>query len=84
MVCSITITVLLTVFGASSAFSPVVLRAQAQGKRAAFVTSPLGMSDSGSNVPIVITGNNMEVTPALMDHVNQKMENVLGKLEEAG
>lgn len=33
-----------------------------------------------STVPIVVTGNNIEVTPALMDYVNKKMEGVIGKL----
>jgi len=75
---------MLLVFRVSSAFCPVGLRAQVAGKRTAFVSSPLQMSESNGNVPVVITGNNMEVTPALMDHVNKKMEKVLGKLARSG
>lgn len=37
-----------------------------------------------SAVPIVISGNNIEVTPALMDYVNKKLEVTLGKLSSSG
>ena len=31
-------------------------------------------------VPITITGDNIDLTPALSDYVNQKVERTLGKL----
>jgi putative sigma-54 modulation protein len=33
--------------------------------------------------PIVITGDNIDLTPALSDYVNQKIEKTLGKLPTA-
>lgn len=52
-------------------------------------TSILGMSstsspDSNDQVPIIITGNNIEVTPALMDYVKKKVSRTLGKLRSNG
>lgn len=38
----------------------------------------------GKSTPIVVTGNNVEVTPALKDYVNKKMEKTLGKLTRFG
>jgi len=42
------------------------------------------MSAATEKVPIVVTGNNIEVTPALMDYVNTKLERTLGKLSSHG
>lgn len=42
------------------------------------------MSAATEKVPIVVTGNNIEVTPALMDYVNAKLERTLGKLSSQG
>eukprot|EP00586_Coscinodiscus_wailesii_P016557 CAMPEP_0172498778 /NCGR_PEP_ID=MMETSP1066-20121228/117281_1 /TAXON_ID=671091 /ORGANISM="Coscinodiscus wailesii, Strain CCMP2513" /LENGTH=249 /DNA_ID=CAMNT_0013272203 /DNA_START=82 /DNA_END=831 /DNA_ORIENTATION=+ len=42
------------------------------------------MSAATEKVPIVVTGNNIEVTPALMDYVNTKVERTLGKLSSNG
>eukprot|EP00567_Pseudictyota_dubia_P001642 CAMPEP_0197468038 /NCGR_PEP_ID=MMETSP1175-20131217/65880_1 /TAXON_ID=1003142 /ORGANISM="Triceratium dubium, Strain CCMP147" /LENGTH=247 /DNA_ID=CAMNT_0043004133 /DNA_START=64 /DNA_END=807 /DNA_ORIENTATION=- len=36
------------------------------------------------SVPIVITGNNVEVTPAMSDYVNKKLERTVGKLASSG
>uniref|UniRef100_A0A7S1FRB2 Sigma 54 modulation/S30EA ribosomal protein C-terminal domain-containing protein n=1 Tax=Corethron hystrix TaxID=216773 RepID=A0A7S1FRB2_9STRA len=45
----------------------------------------LQMSSIEANtVPIVITGNNVEVTPSLMEYVNSKLDNVIGKLSSGG
>jgi len=41
-------------------------------------------SSEASVVPIVITGNNVEVTPALMEYVNSKLDRVIGKLASGG
>jgi len=41
-------------------------------------------SSEVSTVPIVITGNNVEVTPALMEYVNSKLDRVIGKLASGG
>jgi len=38
------------------------------------------MMASGSKVPIKITGNNIEVTPAIKDYVNDKIGSALSKL----
>lgn len=35
-------------------------------------------------VPITITGNNIELTPALIEYVNKKLERPLGKLATFG
>jgi len=39
----------------------------------------LGAIPEKSGVPIIITGNNIEVTPSLMDYVNRKVERTVGK-----
>jgi len=41
------------------------------------------MSDT-STAPIIVTGNNVEVTEALQDYVNKKMERTLGKFSSRG
>lgn len=63
---------------------------------AAFTTSPfvhhgssaaIRMSSTAaeaSPVPVVITGNNIEVTPALEEYVNKRLERPLGKLAKSG
>mmetsp|Transcript_15161 Transcript_15161/g.25154 ORF Transcript_15161/g.25154 Transcript_15161/m.25154 type:complete len:238 (-) Transcript_15161:203-916(-) len=43
----------------------------------------LGMS-SAVDVPITVTGNNIDVTPALVEYVNKKLERPLGKLRANG
>ena len=35
-------------------------------------------------VPITVTGNNIEVTPALQDYVVKKLERTVGKLASSG
>lgn len=53
--------------------------------RAAF-NSALSMSteEAAPSVPIVVTGNNVEVTPAMSDYVNKKLERTIGKLASSG
>lgn len=47
--------------------------------------SSLSMSSTEANsVPIVISGNNIEVTAALNDYVNSKLERTIGKLSSSG
>jgi hypothetical protein len=49
---------------------------------------PLQMSsteeETGTEVPIIITGNNIELTPALTEYVNKKIGNNLRKLTSNG
>jgi len=47
-------------------------------------STKLYSTTESSAVPIVVTGNNVEVTPALRDYVNKKLERTLGKLAGAG
>eukprot|EP00978_Attheya_sp_CCMP212_P012436 scaffold31041_cov56-Attheya_sp.AAC.11 len=47
-------------------------------------TGGLRMSSTESVVPIIITGNNIDVTPALSDYVNKKLSNTVGKLTSTG
>lgn len=47
-------------------------------------TSLLAATTENNSVPIVVTGNNVEVTPALMDYVNKKLERTVGKLASSG
>lgn len=44
----------------------------------------LSAATTENSVPIVVTGNNVEVTPALMDYVNKKLERTVGKLASTG
>jgi hypothetical protein len=43
-------------------------------------SSPVGTEE----IPITVTGNNIEVTPALEEYVNKKLERPLGKLRANG
>lgn len=64
--------ILFSIMATSSAFSPVHPIASAR-------VSALHMS-SAVKVPITITGDNIELTPALTDYVNLKVDRTLGKL----
>jgi len=44
----------------------------------------LSMSTTEADVPIVVSGNNIELTPALNDYVNSKLERIIGKLSSSG
>lgn len=46
--------------------------------------SGMTMSAATEKVPIVVTGNNIELTPALMDYVTSKVERTLGKISSHG
>lgn len=66
----------LLLSGASAFTSPMAFHAN----------TALSMVSSSSidRVPITITGNNIDVTEALADYVNKKLEKPLGKLRSNG
>lgn len=66
----------MSVFACCAAFSP----APSFSSRAIGSSKPLQMT---VKAPIVITGDNIDLTPALSDYVNQKIERTLGKLPTA-
>ncbi|KAL7489257.1 hypothetical protein ACHAW6_014836 [Cyclotella cf. meneghiniana] len=66
----------MSVFASCAAFSPAPWVSQ----RAITSSKPLQMT---VKAPIVITGDNIDLTPALSDYVNQKIERTLGKLPTA-
>lgn len=68
--------ILLSTMAASSAFSPVP---QSTSARAVSSNNGLHMS-SPVKVPITISGDNIDLTPAISDYVNQKVDRTLGKL----
>jgi len=57
----------------SSAFSPVPLSSTANPITGLHMSSPV-------KVPITITGDNVDLTTALSDYVNLKVDRTLGKL----
>ena len=65
---------LFSTMASSSAFSPTL-----QHSRTLNSNKGLHMS-SPVKVPITISGDNIDLTPALSDYVNQKVERTLGKL----
>ena len=68
--------VLVSVLASCAAFSPV----PSLTTRAITTEQALHMT---VKAPIVITGDNIDLTPALSDYVNQKIERTLGKLPTA-
>ncbi|KAL3781477.1 hypothetical protein HJC23_009146 [Cyclotella cryptica] len=66
----------ISVLASCVAFSP----APSFSSRAIAPSKPLQMT---VKAPIVITGDNIDLTPALSDYVNQKIERTLGKLPTA-
>uniref|UniRef100_A0A7S2RPC0 Sigma 54 modulation/S30EA ribosomal protein C-terminal domain-containing protein n=1 Tax=Eucampia antarctica TaxID=49252 RepID=A0A7S2RPC0_9STRA len=45
----------------------------------------LAMSSTGADsVPIIVSGNNIEMTPALNEYINSKLERIIGKLSSSG
>lgn len=48
------------------------------------LSTALSMSAAVEEVPITVTGNNIDLTPPLVDYVNQKLERPLGKLRANG
>lgn len=45
----------------------------------------LSMSTTeADSVPIIVSGNNIEVTPALNDYINSKLDRIIGKLSSSG
>lgn len=73
-------TTLLLLIASTSAFT----FAPPSASRGVAGRTKLFMADVAKTVPIVITGNNIEVTPALMDYVNKKLDRTLGKLSNSG
>jgi putative sigma-54 modulation protein len=68
--------ILIYALASCAAFSPV----PSLPNRAMTSNLPLHMT---VKAPIVITGDNIDLTPALSDYVNQKIERTLGKLPTA-
>jgi hypothetical protein len=69
--------ILFSTMATSSAFSPV--QPIATARVATSHNKGLHMS-SAVKVPITITGDNIDLTPALTDYVNSKVDRTLGKL----
>mmetsp|Transcript_19471 Transcript_19471/g.36938 ORF Transcript_19471/g.36938 Transcript_19471/m.36938 type:complete len:96 (+) Transcript_19471:186-473(+) len=65
--------ILFSTIATAAAFSP----AQQVVTRASSVNKGLHMT---VKVPITITGDNIDLTPALSDYVNEKVDRTLGKL----
>jgi len=42
------------------------------------------MSNTGVDLPIILNGQNIELTPALVDHVNKRIGSTLSKLANNG
>lgn len=63
----------------SSAFTPASVH-QITKARVSFPTNKGLSMSSTMKVPITITGDNIDLTPALTDYVNLKVDRTLGKL----
>eukprot|EP00563_Minutocellus_polymorphus_P021031 CAMPEP_0197733600 /NCGR_PEP_ID=MMETSP1434-20131217/43983_1 /TAXON_ID=265543 /ORGANISM="Minutocellus polymorphus, Strain CCMP3303" /LENGTH=238 /DNA_ID=CAMNT_0043320979 /DNA_START=40 /DNA_END=756 /DNA_ORIENTATION=+ len=72
----LTAAIIATLAGSSVAFAPQHSLVQRSP------SSALRMSTEA--VPITVTGNNIEVTPALNDYVVKKLERTVGKLASSG
>lgn len=73
----ITQLIIPTLFASSGAFS--VPSAHQQPKT--FLSMSTTEADS---VPIIVSGNNIELTPALNDYINSKLDRIIGKLSSSG
>ena len=73
----LTAAIIASLVGSVVAFAPQHNLAQRSP-----VSSALQMSTEA--VPITVTGNNIEVTPALQDYVVKKLERTVGKLASSG
>jgi hypothetical protein len=76
---------LLSLLSAATAFT------QQSSGRPSFATahqqaplSVLHMSTTDQEVPIIVNGQNIELTPALKEHVNHKIGGTLAKLASGG
>mmetsp|Transcript_1394 Transcript_1394/g.2541 ORF Transcript_1394/g.2541 Transcript_1394/m.2541 type:complete len:242 (+) Transcript_1394:156-881(+) len=67
----------ISMFSSTTAFAPQMPLHSTHHR-----VSPLGMSTEAVNY--IITGNNIEVTEALNNYVNKKLDNVIGKLSGSG
>ena len=72
----LTAAIIVSLVGSAVAFAPQPNLAQRSP------SSALRMSTEA--VPITVTGNNIEVTPALQDYVVKKLERTVGKLASSG
>mmetsp|Transcript_27800 Transcript_27800/g.70022 ORF Transcript_27800/g.70022 Transcript_27800/m.70022 type:complete len:250 (-) Transcript_27800:337-1086(-) len=78
MKCTLATIALAALVSQASAFSvSPILGASVGMRRSAVGVPPLRMA---ANVPILITGNNIEVTPAIKDYVNKKFGKALDKV----
>jgi putative sigma-54 modulation protein len=68
--------ILLSALASSAAFS----QAPSFSTRSIAVNKPLRMT---VKAPVVVTGDNIDLTPALTDYVNQKIDRTVGKLPTA-
>ena len=71
----LTAAIIASLVGSAVAFAP-------QPNLAPAPSAALRMSTEA--VPITVTGNNIEVTPALQDYVVKKLERTVGKLASSG
>lgn len=71
-------------FHGSLPFTNPRIAATGVGSKSILEMSSPSSDDSSDQVPIIITGNNVEVTPALMDYVKKKVSRTLGKLRSNG
>ena len=78
----LSVAIMAALVGSAVGFAPAQqssLLGRAGGGRS---TGALRMSTEA--VPITVTGNNVEVTPALNDYVVKKLERTVGKLASSG
>lgn len=68
----------LSLLSSAAAFTP-----PAFGSRLSPTTS-LQMSTTDQEVPIILKGQNIELTAALVEHVNKRIGGTLGKLASGG
>ena len=64
---------LFSTMAISSAFTPAPQSTARTANTALHMSSPV-------KVPITITGDNIDLTPAISDYVNSKVDRTLGKL----
>mmetsp|Transcript_19049 Transcript_19049/g.22752 ORF Transcript_19049/g.22752 Transcript_19049/m.22752 type:complete len:251 (-) Transcript_19049:333-1085(-) len=71
---------LTTLISSVVAFAPV----QHQQHRVPFTNTITQRMSSSDDANYVITGNNLDLSPALSDYVNTKLDKVVGKLSNSG
>jgi len=63
---------------ATTAFVPTI----PAGRRLSF--GVLSMSSTTEDIPVVVKGQNIELTPAIVDYVNKRIGGTIGKLSSNG